>query len=126
MANIIGGRIKSLRQDRNMTQRDLANALHIANTTLSQYESGQRVPSDDVKMQIANYFDVTIDYLLGLSSDRSNAKKSISNAQASEILKRKFIEHGIIKEGEDITDEQVDNYLKKLSVILDTLKDDTK
>lgn len=39
--------------------------MNISNTTLSQYENSNRVPSDGIKMKIANYFQVSVDYLLG-------------------------------------------------------------
>ncbi len=61
----IGQRIRMLRKAKGMTQNELACELKIANSTMSQYETGARTPSDDMKMAIANYFDVTIDYLLG-------------------------------------------------------------
>lgn len=66
---ILGNRIKKLRENKNMSQKDLAKDLHISNSTLSQYESGIRVPSDEIKTTIAKYFDVSMDYLMGLSSD---------------------------------------------------------
>ena len=65
MDNVIGSRIKFLRQKHSMTQKELASKLNVSNTTLSQYENGIRVPSDDIKLRIAHLFDVTIDYLLG-------------------------------------------------------------
>ena len=66
----IGLRIKQLRKDMNLSQIDLAKKLNISNTTLSQYETGQRIPSDDIKIQLANFFDCTTDYLLGLSENK--------------------------------------------------------
>lgn len=65
----IGDRIKFLRQRKGMTQKELAKELHIANSTLSQYESGQRGLSDDVKKSVADYFGVTVDYLMGRETD---------------------------------------------------------
>ncbi len=65
MGNILGMRIKNLRETANLTQLDLAAQLNVSNTTLSQYESGQRVPSDDIKIKIAEFFNVSVDYLLG-------------------------------------------------------------
>jgi len=66
--NVLGKRIKSLREDNNLNQKELAKILNISNSTLSQYETGQRIPSDDVKISIAKYFDCSIDYLLGNSN----------------------------------------------------------
>lgn len=60
-----GNRLKTLREHHNLSQKEFANILNIANSTLSQYESDKRVPSDEVKLQIAKYFNVSTDYLLG-------------------------------------------------------------
>lgn len=63
----IGERIKSLRTEKGITQSELAKTLNIARSTLSQYESNQRTPSDDMKLKLSSIFDVSIDYLLGLT-----------------------------------------------------------
>ncbi len=68
--NIMGTRIRYLRKKANLTQIELANILNVSNTTLSQYESGQRIPGDDIKIKISDYFNVSIDYLLGNSEQR--------------------------------------------------------
>lgn len=65
MSNVLGERIKMLRNEYGLTQLELSLKLNIGNTTLSQYESGQRIPSDEIKMKICDYFDVSMDYLLG-------------------------------------------------------------
>lgn len=57
--------LAELRQDRRMTQRDLAEAIHISTSSVSAYERGDRIPAIDILVQLANYFDVTADYLLG-------------------------------------------------------------
>lgn len=41
--------------------------LGISSSPLSQYENGVNIPNDMMKVQIANYFDITIDYLVGRS-----------------------------------------------------------
>lgn len=68
MNNILGERIRTLRERAGMKQTDLSKYLNISNSTLSQYETGQRVPSDEIKIKIANRFDVTVGYLLGTES----------------------------------------------------------
>lgn len=65
MNSILGTRIRTLRERAGMKQTDLSKYLNISNTTLSQYETGQRVPSDEIKIKIANRFNVTVGYLLG-------------------------------------------------------------
>ena len=60
----IGDRIRALRTNAGMTQIELANKLNISNSTLSQYESSARTPSDDMKLKIAALFQVSTDYLL--------------------------------------------------------------
>lgn len=77
--NTIGKRIKMLREDERLNQKELAKALNISNTTLSQYETGQRTPSDDIKIKLANFFNVSTDYLLG-RTDIKNQSEKISNA----------------------------------------------
>ncbi len=67
----MGTRIRNLRENAGLTQLALAKILKIRNSTLSQYESGDRTPSDDVKTAIADFFEVSVDYLLG----RENAEK---------------------------------------------------
>lgn len=72
----IGPRIKSLREKKKLAQFELAAILKVSNSTLSQYETGARTPSDDMKIAIANYFDVSIDYLLGRDTlERAAAPK---------------------------------------------------
>ncbi len=65
---ILGQRIKHLREQNGLSQIELAQKLNISNSTLSQYESGTRAPSDDIKLKLASYFQVTVDYLLGAST----------------------------------------------------------
>lgn len=74
--NILGNRIRILREEKSISQLELAKILNIANTTLSQYESGKRIPSDSIKKKIADYFNVSIDYLLG----RTDVKNSYDSA----------------------------------------------
>ncbi|OLS02919.1 helix-turn-helix domain-containing protein [Tissierella creatinophila] len=76
--NILGKRIKQLREENHLNQIELAKTLNISNTTLSQYETGQRVPSDDVKIKICKIFNVTLDYLLGVSETRNYETETIA------------------------------------------------
>ncbi|MCH3962946.1 MAG: helix-turn-helix domain-containing protein [Clostridium sp.] len=75
--NILGNRIKRLREEKTISQLEMAKILNISNTTLSQYESGKRIPSDSIKKKIAEYFNVSLDYLLGLTDSKTNSNTNI-------------------------------------------------
>lgn len=79
MQNVIGGRIKYLRSREGLTQRELANKLHIGNSTLSQYENGDRAPSVDMQRKFAQYFGVSVDFLVGLTDDQTPATERPSD-----------------------------------------------
>ena len=57
--------IKMLRNRKNLTQTDLANLLGVTKSAISAYENGDRQPSHDAIVKMANYFNVTIDYIYG-------------------------------------------------------------
>ena len=63
------GRIRDLRNDRGLTQKDVANVLHVSQNTYSQYEIGvSRYPLDAI-IKLAEYYGVSIDYLVGLTDE---------------------------------------------------------
>ncbi|MBT2634585.1 helix-turn-helix domain-containing protein [Bacillus sp. ISL-26] len=61
---MLGKRITSLRKKANLTQEQMAAKLNITRSALSQYELGSRNPDYDLLIKIADFFDVSIDYLL--------------------------------------------------------------
>ena len=73
---MIGKALKALREERGLSQVELAKQLDISASAIGMYEVNSREPSDDIKTKIAEYFDVSIDYLLGVSDVRnSNSTK---------------------------------------------------
>lgn len=60
-------RIKAVREDLDIKQKDLAEYLHIRQNTYSQYENGQRQIPIDMLVKLARYYDTSVDYLLGLT-----------------------------------------------------------
>ena len=58
-------RIRELREQRNLRQIDLAKAINVRQNTLSTWETGRYEPDFEMLSKLANYFDVSIDYLLG-------------------------------------------------------------
>lgn len=58
-------RLKKLRQQRGVNQTDLSKFLHYGSSAIANYENGRNEPSYDVLINIADYFGVSTDYLLG-------------------------------------------------------------
>jgi transcriptional regulator with XRE-family HTH domain len=65
----IGNRIADLRSERKLTQEELALKLGITRAALSHYENNRREPDHETTQKVADFFNVTIDYLLGRSND---------------------------------------------------------
>lgn len=66
-----GYRLAELRNDRKMSQRDLARLLNVSQAYVGQWESEKRkIPTEKV-VEIANIFDVSTDYVLGVKDSKS-------------------------------------------------------
>lgn len=63
-------KIKNLRQNKGLTQAEMAEKIDVARTTYAMYEQGKREPDFEILEKIADYFNVSTDYLLG----RTDAK----------------------------------------------------
>lgn len=66
---MIGERLLDLRKDAGLTQDELSEILHVNKHSISSYEREKSEPPDTVKMAIARYFNVSVDYLLGLTDN---------------------------------------------------------
>ncbi len=62
-------RIRDLREDRDLKQRQLAEYLNCSQQVYSNYELGQRDIPTDVLIQLSAFYNVSVDYLLGLTSN---------------------------------------------------------
>lgn len=65
-------RLKQLRKDAHLTQAQLAKELNVAQNTLSNWENGNRAPDADTLVRIAEYFNVSVDYLLEKDNSLGN------------------------------------------------------
>jgi transcriptional regulator with XRE-family HTH domain len=73
-------RIKELRNEKGITQADLAKILKISDRAVGYYENGDREPDYTTLLKIAEYFDVSIDYLLGRVDVRKEAASASEDA----------------------------------------------
>ena len=62
-------RIKDLREDRDITQKEIADYLHIKQNTYSQYENGRRQLPIEFLVALAKYYNTSTNYILGLTDE---------------------------------------------------------
>jgi transcriptional regulator with XRE-family HTH domain len=79
--NMLPDRLKELRKaNHRMTQADVANKLGVAKTTYASYEQGRRDPDISMLTKIASLFGVSVDYLLGHTTDKKPKKVDIDDS----------------------------------------------
>ena len=64
---IFGERLKELRTEKNLLQKDLAKILGTTNSSVCDWETNRAQPDMEMLVKLADYFEVTVDYLLGRS-----------------------------------------------------------
>lgn len=84
-------RLKQLRESKNLTQKNLAEILNLTQSTIAYYETGQKLPTIDNLLAIANFFSVSTDYLLGINeyTDKysSNVKPEVIEKDSNNLNK---------------------------------------
>ena len=70
-------RIRNLREDKDLSQKEIAKILNCSQTTYSRYETGDlNIPVDSL-IKLAIYFNTSIDYLTGLTDEKKPYKRSV-------------------------------------------------
>lgn len=109
------GRLDELRRQKKISQAELSKRIGIARTTYSGYENGTREPDHATLEKLADFFDVSIDYLLG----RSNEKRPINTVTNDAKTTIKLIEDEANRLGLSPTDPA---FKKMLSDAFDLLR----
>lgn len=81
-----GNVLKTLRLRNNMTQAQLSQKLDLTKSVISAYETGLRLPSYDVLIHIAQIFNVSTDYLLGLENPQNIDLSGLSAEEVTALL----------------------------------------
>ncbi len=83
-----GMRLRSLREEKEITQEELGKLFSVTKTAISLYESDKRFPDQDTLIKLAAFFNVSVDYLLGVSDEKgpfsaSDAENAYTKLDAS-------------------------------------------
>ena len=82
-----GELLAELRQDKGLTQKQLGRVLSVSTGTISNYENGVHYPDLEKLVQLADYFQVSTDYLLG----RENSARTVHISEAKELQDERII-----------------------------------
>ena len=95
-----GDKLRALRMEKKLTQNDLAARLGIVGASVSSYEKSKQYPSVEVLIQLCQIFDVSADYLLGLSDDKNFNTSTLTDEQLQIVLRliNDFEQFNVLKE----------------------------
>ncbi len=80
-------KLKQLRKEKNLSQAEIAKILNVHQTAVSQWEQGRTTPDMQTLIKIADYFQVTVDYLLGQTSEKKSlTNETILNAHEEKVI----------------------------------------
>lgn len=79
-------RVKQLRKNKHLTGEQLGNILGITKTGISYWENGRSVPDNEMLLKLADFFDVSIDYLLGKTDIETKIDKSSYYGDYDEVV----------------------------------------
>lgn len=96
-------RLKALRKSKGLSMKELGRLFGLSESTISLYESGKRQPDNETILKIADFFDVSVDYLLGREE-----KETPSYTEEERKL------FGLIEQLTDAEVEELSNYLDYL------------
>ena len=94
---VIAERLRTLRREKNLSKRELVSLLPINYSTYANYESGFREPNSEVLQMLARHFNVSIDYLMGMTENRRKADEVaiLTNAEHDHMTQyRQLDAHG--------------------------------
>lgn len=104
---MIGDKIRELRSIHRMSQVDLAKAIHVSQQAITKWETGKSEPSSSAINDIANYFNVSSDYLLGRTSSKLPDKDMSTN--------QKLIAYSI---DPDVSDEERNDIIEMVKIAM--------
>lgn len=112
---MFGRKLKELRLERKINQSELGEIIGISPSTVGMYERDQRFPDKDILSKIADYFEVSVDYLLGRTDERNIHKEK---PKLDEGIKT--IAAHRININEDLPDdaiEKINDYIKMVEMM---------
>lgn len=111
---MFGYRLKSLRKSSGYTQKELGEKLNVSGRVIGYYESNERFPDKDTLTDIADFFKVSVDYLLGRTDiknndddNKININKNDNDNDIEKIIDELMEQKGLMLCGEPMSEEDM-------------------
>jgi HTH-type transcriptional regulator, competence development regulator len=130
-----GKRLRFLRKNRNMTQKDLADVFNLSESTIGMYERDEREPSFEFVRHLADFFNVTTDYLLGRTdlphgyTTETKTEEENTLAKINQLIKEYGIEQmGFfdIEKWKSLSEEEIEEIIKHFEWVVHKAKEKNK
>ncbi|EGS5727751.1 helix-turn-helix transcriptional regulator [Clostridium perfringens] len=106
---MLNNRLKSLRNEKGVLQKDVAEYLKISTSAYGFYEQGKRIPDVETLNKLSDYYNVSIDYLLGKSNIKESAEDIINDDILTLALHNK---NGIDNELPEEAKKEIDDFIE--------------
>ncbi|RQW65988.1 XRE family transcriptional regulator [Listeria sp. SHR_NRA_18] len=113
-------RLKDLRKKKGITQAQLGEKVNVTNVSISGYENGNRFPDTETLEELASYFEVSTDYLLG-RTDTPNIEEKKKYNSIDDIVKDKELHQWLF----DLLDKNPDS-LENIKQLFESINNDKK
>lgn len=114
---MLGERLSMLRKERNLTMKEIGSIIGVTDGAWNKYEKNRAEPSIENIIKIANYFDVSLDFLLGKT-----------NLRDTSIIEKANIQNELLKKFEELNvgdPSSMNNIIDNLLLALDKYSDET-
>ena len=125
-------RIRELRKQHKITMKQLGEVIGVAESTISQYETGKREPDNETLLRLGEYFGVSVDYLLGAAVQKETppalTKKDERDIEKILAAARSQLEsqEGLMFDGDPASPEAIESILAAMELGLQAAKQRNK
>lgn len=102
-------KLKELREKKGLSQYKFADLMGFAQSTIGSWESGAREPNFETMQKIADYFNVSVDYLLGRTDTPNENKKS--DEEPDVLMTEQFATFGDAREYSEDEKDEIRNFI---------------
>jgi HTH-type transcriptional regulator, competence development regulator len=130
---VLGDRLRRLRLEKKLTQEELGKKINVTKVSISGYENGNRTPDTETLQKLADFFNVTTDYLLGRTDNpnppEDDDKELGTLAKINQLIK----EHGIeqmgffdIEKWKSLSEEEIEEIIKHFEWVVHKAREKNK